>query len=172
MKREFEKDFESPAATYWQIRRSMATISIMKSKHSLASKVLLVLVLGCALCTLAQAGSAYSRYHAAPGRLTIERSPNFGWNLGYHLQIDGRPMGSVAQGHSYSVWLPPGPHVLTVLRVPASGYIEPTSTTVNIQPGAEHLFQAVWDSNLVYLHPAGFWLTPGAYWQNRGLGVP
>jgi hypothetical protein len=153
----------------------MATISTMKSKHSFASKVLLVLVLGSALffSTLVQAGSAYHRSNNfEPGRLTIERSPNFGWNLGYHLQIDGRPAGSIARGHSYSVWLPPGPHVLTVMRVPSMGYIEPTSTTVNIQPGAEHLFQAVWDSNLVYLHPAGLWLTPGAYWQNRGLGVP
>lgn len=148
----------------------------MKSKHSsFASNALLMLVFGCAIffATFAQAGSAYRSNRFEPGRLTIERSPNFGWNLGYHLQIDGRPMGSVAQGHTYSVWLPPGPHVLTVLRVPSmGGLIEPTSTTVNIQPGTEHLFQAVWDSSLVYLHPAGAWLTPGAYWQNRGLGVP
>lgn len=149
----------------------------MKSKHGFASNVILVMLVffGCAMLfsTFAQAGSAYRSINFEPGRLTIERSPNFGWNLGYHLQIDGRPMGSVAQGHSYSVWLPPGPHVLTVIRVPSmGGLIEPTSTTVNIQPGMEHLYQAVWDSNLVFLHPAGSWITPGAYWQNRGLGVP
>jgi hypothetical protein len=147
----------------------------MKSKHTFAKNALILLVFGCVMFigTLAQAGSAHLRSNQfAPGRLTIERSPNFGWNLGYHLQIDGRPVASVAQGHSYSIWLPAGPHVLTVFRVPAMGYIEPTSTTVNIQPGAEHLFQALWDSSLVYLHPAGVWLTPGAYWQNRGLGVP
>ena len=152
----------------------MVTILTMKSKHRFTSNVLLVLVVGCAMFigTLAQGGAGYRSNRFEPGRLTIERSPNFGWNLGYHLQIDGRPMGSVAQGHTYSILLPAGPHVLTVLRVPAMGYIEPTSTTVNIQPGAEHLFQALWDSNLVYLHPAGVSLTPGAYWQNRGLGVP
>jgi len=147
----------------------------MKSKYRFVRNVLLMLVFGCAMFinTLAQGGAGYLRSnHFPPGRLTIERSPNFGWNVGYHLQIDGRPAGSVAQGHSYSIVLPAGPHVLTLLRVPAMGYIEPTSTTVNIQPGAEHLYQASFDSNLVYLHPAGIWLTPGAYWQNRGLGVP
>jgi hypothetical protein len=61
---------------------------------------------------------------------------------------------------------------LTVFKVPAFGYVEPTSVTVNIQPGAEHLYQAVWESNLVVLQPAGYWITPGAYWQNRGNGVP
>jgi hypothetical protein len=79
---------------------------------------------------------------------------------------------NVVFGRSYSALLPPGPHVLTVIQVPSRGYSAPTSTTVNIQPGAEYLYQAVWDSNLVYLEPAGYWITPGAYWQNRGNGVP
>jgi len=148
----------------------------MKSKHSFARNVLLMLVFGCAIfiSTFAQAGPRYlrSNHHFPPGRLTIDRTPNFGWNLGFSLQIDGRPVGSIAQGHSYSTWLPAGPHVLTVLKVPAVGYTAPTSTTVNIQPGAEHLYVAMWDSGLVYLKPNGFWLTPGAYWQNHGDGAP
>ena len=147
----------------------------MKSKYRFVRNILLMLVFGCAMfmSTVAQGGAGYLRSsHVPPGRLVIDRAPNFGWNLGFTLQIDGRPAGSLAQGHSYSTWLSAGPHVLTVYKVPASGYSEPTSTTVNIQPGAEHLFVAMWDSNLVYLQPAGFWLTPGAYWQNRGNGVP
>ena len=90
----------------------------------------------------------------------------------FNLQIDGRPVANVAQGHSYSTWLPAGPHVLTVTKVPAVGYTDPTSTTVNIQPGAEHLYTAMWDSGLVYLQPGGVSLTPGAYWQNHGDGAP
>ena len=155
----------------------MDTVSTMKSKHSFARNVLLLLVFGCAIfiSTIAQGGphSAYLRSsHHAPGRLTIDRAPNFGWNLGFNLQIDGRSVGSVVQGHSYSTWLPAGPHVLTVQKVPATGFDAPTSTTVNIQPGAEHLYVAMWDSGLVYLKPNGFWLTPGAYWQNHGDGAP
>jgi hypothetical protein len=148
----------------------------MKSKHSFSRNVLLTLVFGCAIfiSTVAQGGAEYlrSNHRFQPGRLIVDRTPNFGWNLGFNLQIDGRPVGSVAQGQSYSTWLPAGPHVLTVHKVPATGFTEPTSTTVNIQPGAEHLYVAMWDSGLVYLQPAGFWLTPGAYWQNHGNGAP
>jgi hypothetical protein len=145
----------------------------MKPKHSIA-KVLLMLVFGCAIfiSTIARGGSYLHAPHVPPGRLIIDRAANFGWNLAFNLQIDGRPVTNVVQGRSYSAWLSPGPHVLTVQQVPARGFTAPTSVTVNIQPGAEHLFQAVWESNLVVLQPAGYWITPGAYWQNRGNGVP
>ena len=166
------------AATCWRKRSLIATLCVMKSKHSFSSNVLLMLVFGCAIfsSTIAQGGPApwylRSNHHYPPGRIIVDRAPNFGWNLGFNLQIDGRSVGSVAQGHSYSTWLPAGPHVLTVHKVPATGFTAPTSTTVNIQPSTEHLYVAMWDSGLVYLHPGGVWLTPGAYWQNRGNGIP
>jgi len=149
----------------------------MKPRQSFASIVLLIFAFLCVLCisTVAHGGpsSRYYRYnHHPPGRLTVDRIPNFGWNLGVNLQIDGAPVANIAQGHSYSTWLPAGPHVLTVHKVPAVGYNEPTSTTVNIQPGADHLYVAMWDSGLVYLHPAGVSVTPGAYWQLHGDGTP
>jgi hypothetical protein len=146
----------------------------MKSKHSFAKIAFVILVFGCAtfVSTLTQAGGYLRSNHVPPGRLIVDRSPNFGWNLGFNLQIDGRPVTALAQGHSYSTWLSAGPHVLTVSKIPAVGYFAPTSTTVNIQPGAEHTYTAMWDSGLVYLQPTGLFLTPGAYWQNRGNGVP
>ena len=104
--------------------------------------------------------------------MTVDRAPNFGWNLAFNLQIDGRSVTNLAQGHTYNTWLSAGPHTLTVEKVPAVGYTVPTSTTVTIQPGAEYLFVAMWDSGLVYLQPAGAWLTPGANWQNHGDGTP
>src|SRR5262245_16684938 len=98
----------------------MATISAMKTKHSFPN-ALMMLVFACAIfiSTIAQGGpSGYlrSNHHYPPGRLIIDRSPNFGWNIGFHLQIDGRPVTSVAQGHSYNAWLSAGPHVLTVYK--------------------------------------------------------
>jgi hypothetical protein len=149
----------------------------MNFKNGFVRNVLLLFAFVCAVCisTAAQGGSpsGYLRSrHVPPGRLTVDRAPNFGWNLAFNLQIDGRPVGNIAQGHSYSAWLPAGPHVLTVHKVPTVGYTEPTSTTVNIQPGAEHLYVAMWDSGLVYLHPAAVSLTPGAFWQNHGDGYP
>ena len=149
----------------------------MNSRYSFARNILLMLVFGCAVLvsTAAQGGPPggylHSR-HVPPGQLIVDRVPNFGWNLAFNLQIDGRPVANVAQGHSYSTWLSAGPHVLTVHKVPTVGYTEQTSTTVNIQPGAEHLYVAMWDSGLVYLHPAGVSLTPGAFWQNHGDGYP
>lgn len=152
-------------------------ILAMKSKRSFASKVLLIFAFVCAslVCTVAQGGptSGYLRSrHIPPGHLTVDRAPNFGWDLAFNLQIDDRPVANVAQGHTYNTWLSAGPHTLTVQKVPASGYIAPTSTTVTIQPGAEYLFTAMWDSGLVYLQPAGVWLTPGAHWQLHGDGTP
>ena len=152
----------------------MVKLLAMKSKHTFARNTLLMLAIGCAvfMSTLVQGGGYLRSNHVPPGRLIIDRVPNFGWNIGFSLQIDGRSVGSIAQGHSYSTFLPAGPHVLTVQRVPAAGFTAPTSTTVNIQPGAEHLYVAMWDSNLVYLHPAGVSVTPGSYWQLHGDGAP
>jgi hypothetical protein len=148
----------------------------MKSKHSFPSSVIMMSVFACAIVisTIAQGESRYlrSNHHFPPGRLTVDRAANFGWNLGFLLQVDGRPVATLAQGHGYSTWLPPGPHVLTVTKVPAVGYSAPTSTTVNIQPGMDHLYVAMWDSGLVYLHPADVSVTPGAYWQLHGNGTP
>jgi hypothetical protein len=163
------------AATCWRKPSSMVIISAMKSKYRFVRNALLMLGFGCAIfiSTVAQGGAGYLRSnHFPPGRIIVDRVPNFGWNIGFNLQIDGRPVANVAEGHSYSTLLPAGPHVLTVQKVPATGYTAPTSTTVNIQPGAEHLYIAMWDSGLVYLHPAGVSLTPGAYWQNHGDGAP
>ena len=146
-------------------------ICIMKSKYSFAGKVLLIFLCTIFIGAVAQGGpsSGYRRSrHFPPGHLTVDRVPNFGWNLAFNLEIDGRSVADIPQGRSYSTWLSAGPHVLTVHEVPTVGYTVPTSTTVNIQPGAYHLYIAMWDSALVYLQPAGVWLTPGAVWQHRG----
>ena len=149
----------------------------MKPRYSFPGIVVLIFAFACAVCisTVAQGGpsSGYLRSrHVPPGHLTVDRTPNFGWNLAFNLQIDGRPVANIVQGHSYNTWLSAGPHVLTVHKVPNVGFTEPTSTTVNIQPGTEYLFIAMWNSGLVYLQPAGVSLTPGAFWQNHGDGTP
>ncbi len=135
----------------------------MKSRHSFASKVFLILAFACAISI-----TTVARESPPPGRLIVERVPNFGWNLAFHLEIDGRSVGTIVQGRRYDRWVPAGPHVLTVYKVPYMGYAEPTSITVNIQPGWTYIFSAMWDSNLVFLRPSGMLLTPGEIWQLRG----
>jgi len=104
-----------------------------------------------------------------PGHLVILRSPNFGWNVGFNLEIDGRPVATVVQGRRYHTWLSAGGHVLTVTKLPRTGISGPTSTTVNVQPGWTYAFTAMWDSEFVFLRPSGVCLTPGELWQ---LGWP
>jgi len=130
----------------------------MKSKYNSAGRFFLIFTFICAVSI----GTAAAR---PGGHLVVLRSPNFGWNLAFNLQIDGRPVANIVQGRHYHAWLPAGEHVLTVYKVPHVGYVEPTSVTVNIQPGWTNVVTARWDSGLVYLRPA--WLTPGELWQMR-----
>jgi hypothetical protein len=142
----------------------LCVMCAMKSRDSFASKILLILVFGCAICipTIAQ-----GRPQPGFGRLIVDRVPNFGWNLAFHLDIDGQSVGSIVQGRHFEGWVPAGPHVLTVYKVPRVGYNEPTSITVNVEAGMAYLLYAMWDSELVFLYPAAAWLTPGAIWQLR-----
>ena len=130
----------------------------MKSKYNSAGRLFLILTFICAVSI----GTA----EAQPGgHLVVLRSPNFGWNLAFNLEIDGRPLGNFAQGHYFHAWLPAGPHVLTVRKVPRTGLTGPTSTTLNVQPGAAYLYTAMWDSDAVYLRASNVCLTPGAMWE-------
>jgi hypothetical protein len=130
----------------------------MKSKYHFAGRFFLIFTFICAVSI----GTAAAQ---PGGHLVVLRSPNFGWNLAFNLEIDGRPVGNIVQGRKYHAWLPAGEHVLTAYKVPHVGYVEPTSITVNIQPGWTNVFTAAWDSGLVFLRPSGAWLTPGELWQ-------
>jgi hypothetical protein len=137
-------------------------MSPMRSRRSFGSKALLNLAFVCAISisTVAQAS-------LPPGRVVVKRDPGFGWNLGFHLQIDGRSVATIVRGHQYDAWLPAGPHLLTVITASYVGLPEPTSTIVNVEPGGTHVFTAMWNSNLVFLHPSGGLLTPGKLWELR-----
>jgi len=110
----------------------VCVICAMKPRHSFVSKVFLILAFLCAISI-----STVAQGSPPPGRLIVERVPNFGWNLAFHLQIDDRSVATIVQGHRYDGWLRAGRHVLTVYKVPYVGYAEPTSRTVNVQPGVD-----------------------------------
>jgi hypothetical protein len=139
----------------------VCVICAMKPRHSFVSKVLLIFAFLCAISI-----STVAQGSPPPGRLIVKRVPNFGWNLAFHLQIDGRSVANIVQGRRYDGWVSAGRHVLTVYKVPYVGYAEPTSRTVNIQPGRTYVFAAMWDSNLVFLRRSEV-LSPGELWQLR-----
>jgi hypothetical protein len=130
----------------------------MKSKYYSISRFFLIFT----FISAVSIGTAAAR---PGGHLIVSRSPNFGWNLAFNLQIDGRDVGNFVQGRYYHGWLPAGEHVLTVRKLPRTGISGPTSTTVNVQPGGTYLYTAMWDSDFVYLRSSGMCLTPGALWQ-------
>ena len=105
-------------------------MSAMRSRRSFGSKALLILAFVCAIST-SNAGQASH----PPGRVVVKRVPQFGWNLAFNLQIDGRPVATIAKNHHYDGWLPAGRHVLTVYTASYVGLPQPTSTIVNVEPG-------------------------------------
>ena len=130
----------------------------MKSKHTSASRFSLIV----SFISAVSIGIAAAQ---PGGHLIVMRPANFGWNVAFNLAIDGRPAGDFVQGRSFHAWLPAGPHVLTVRKVPRTGLTGPTSTTVNVQPGGTYVYTASWDSDFVYLRPSRVCLTPGMLWQ-------
>jgi hypothetical protein len=143
-------------------KRVLCVISAMRSRGSFASKALVILAFVCAIST-----STVAEQSLPPGRVVVKRDPGFGWNLAFRLHIDGRPVATIGRGHHYDDWLPAGRHLLTVITASYVGLPEPTSTIVNIEPGGTHVFTAIWDSNLIFLRPAGGLLTPGKQWELR-----
>jgi hypothetical protein len=137
----------------------------MKSKYYSISRFFLIF-------TFISAVSIGTAAAQPSGRLLVMRPANFGWNVAFNLEIDGRDVGNFVQGRYYHGWLPAGPHVLTVRKFPLTGISGPTSTTVNVQPGGTYLYTAMWDSDFVYLRPSGVCLTPGALWQMGWPGRP
>jgi hypothetical protein len=130
----------------------------MTSLTNYISRFLFVLVLVSAVSIGSTAGQP-------AGLLIVDRVPNFGWNIGVHLQIDGRDVANIVQGRRYHGFLPAGQHVLTVSPVPNTDLRIPTSITVNVQPGGTYVFNAMWDSRMVFLRPPGVLLSPGELWQ-------
>jgi tetratricopeptide (TPR) repeat protein len=86
------------------------------------------------------------------GRLIVLRAPNFGWNLGLNLKIDGRTAANIVQGRRYDDFVPAGRHMLTVSAVPN---YQPTSTVLNVQRGQTYVFTAIrQNTNSVVLVPS------------------
>src|SRR5438094_4026072 len=136
----------------------------MKSKHNSAGRFFLILTFICAVTV----GTAAAQ---PGGHLLILRTANFGWNVGFNLQIDARPAATVVQGRYFHTWLPAGEHVLTIRKVPRTGLSGPTSTAVNVQPGATSVYTAMWDSDFIFLCLSSVCLTPREFVQLGSRGM-
>src|SRR5437868_15260088 len=102
----------------------------VKRRRSFVSKVLLILAFACAMSV-----GTVAEGSPPPGRLIVQRVPNFGWNRAFHLQIDGMSVATIVQDRRYDGWVSAGPQVLTVSKVTFVRDAESTSATVNNEAG-------------------------------------
>jgi hypothetical protein len=91
------------------------------------------------------------RYVGEPARLVIRRIPNLGNNVIVDLRIDGAPGGSIAYGHAYETFLPPGRHILSVRASPTPRWTTRWNMVLNAHSGRSYFFTALGDhsGNLV-----------------------
>jgi hypothetical protein len=108
---------------------------------------------GCQTSSTGTSGSAASM--AAPsknaGRLTIQRTANFGSDLSLNILIDGAQVASLVEGRSYNGTLSPGQHVLSLTVDPNRGGIPPTTKRLTVQAGPTYSFTAMWQGQRLVL---------------------
>lgn len=121
----------------------------MNSRHNFTGRLFLVLAFVCATSITSSFGQTHSG--AEGGRLIVYRGAGFGSRLALQLKIDGKTVASIVQSRNYDGFIPAGHHQLTVLAVPRSGFREPTSISLDVQPGHTYAFTAVWQSDQVVL---------------------
>jgi hypothetical protein len=95
---------------------------------------------------------------AEPGRLIVQRSPDFGTNLVIRLSIDGLKIANVPRNQHYGGYLQAGHHLLTVLALPNTQQRLPTSVAVNIKSGHTYIFTAAWESDRLVLRASNYYM--------------
>ena len=90
----------------------------------------------------AVAGPTSVRPVNGAARLIIHRIADLGNNLIVRLWIDDVAVASIAYGHTYEAFLPPGRHVISVLATPNPRWKIPWQMTLNAQKGQTYNFTA------------------------------
>ena len=133
----------------------------MKKRDSLGKWMILALALfSLALARIASAGSGfdYSRGELMGNSgLIVWRAADFGTNLGLSLYIDGVPITTLVRGEAYRAVIVPGRHKLTVTDTPSPyGKTRFTHRTINLAPGQNYSFTAIWDVETIMLEDGGY----------------
>jgi hypothetical protein len=89
--------------------------------------------------------------NASSGRLVINRSANMGSGLFLNVSVDGKRVGSVSPGQSYTGSISPGAHVVSVILNPNEMGLTPTKKSIAVQKGQTYTFTATWNGNVLGL---------------------
>src|SRR5947208_1602493 len=89
--------------------------------------------------------------------LTIFRGADFANELGLSISIDGIPITTLSRGEGYRAIVRPGRHILTVTDTPSPyGKTKFTLRTINLIPGQNYSFTALWEVETILLEDGGY----------------
>jgi len=89
--------------------------------------------------------------------LTIFREADYGFQNGLSIYLDGVPITTLARGEGYRAIVHPGRHLLTVMNTPSPyGKTKFTNRTIDLAPGQNYAFTAIWDVEAITLEDGGY----------------
>ena len=89
-------------------------------------------------------------FAADTGKLTVNRSAKFGTKMVLDVYLDGKRVGQLVRGRSYTTSLPAGTHVVKVQASPRKAMNE-ASKQVTIAAGKDTSLTASWDGQQLSL---------------------
>jgi hypothetical protein len=131
----------------------------MKRCYWTPKLVVLVAALSLGLTVSAIAGPYdYSRSELMGNSgLTIFREAAYGYQNGLAIYLDGIPITTLSQGEGYRAIVRPGRHRLTITNTPSPyGKTKFTHKTLNLAPGQNYAFTAIWDVETVTIEDGGY----------------
>jgi hypothetical protein len=133
----------------------------MKNSYS-AGKFIVVLfaTMSLAMTAVMQAGTGYDYSRGelmGNSGLQIFRVADYGYQNGLCIYIDGIPITTLARGEGYRAIVRPGRHLITLMNTPSPyGKTKFTTRRLDLAPGQNYTFTAIWDVETIELQDGGF----------------
>jgi hypothetical protein len=122
--------------------------------------VLLFAAMNLVISSAIYAGASYDysrRELMGNSGLAIFRDPDFGNEIGLSISIDGIRVTTLSRGEGYGAMIRPGRHVVTVTDTPSPyGKTKFTHRTIDLLPGRNYSFTALWDVETIRIEDGGF----------------
>lgn len=114
--------------------------------------------LALAAWVMAGPGYDYSRTELMGNSgLTVFREADYGNQNGLSIYLDGVPVTTLSRGEGYRAIVRPGRHRLTVINTPSPyGKTMFTHRTIDLAPGQNYAFTAMWDVETLTLEDGGY----------------
>lgn len=133
----------------------------MKNSHSTGNLIVLVLAaMNLVITAAAQAGTGYDYSRGelmGNSGLQIFRVADYGYQNGLCIYIDGIPITTLARGEGYRAIVRPGRHLVTLMNTPSPyGKTRYTTRSLNLAPGQNYSFTAIWDVETITLEDGGY----------------